>query len=119
MLDPGFGFGKRFEENYPLLARFEEFAALGFPLLAGPSRKSFIGRATSRAGGATPAGERMVGSLAAAVICIMKGAHIVRVHDVKETVEAAAMADAIELPGTRNRGTEPAFGNRVSIAERR
>ncbi|MGA1998494.1 MAG: dihydropteroate synthase [Terriglobales bacterium] len=95
VLDPGFGFGKRFEENYPLLARFEEFAALGFPLLAGPSRKSFIGRATSRAGSATPVGERMVGSLAAAVICIMKGAHIVRVHDVKETVEAAAMADAV------------------------
>jgi dihydropteroate synthase len=95
VLDPGFGFGKRFEENYPLLARFQEFAALGFPLLAGPSRKSFIGRATSRVGVAMPAGERMVGSLAAAVICIMKGAHIVRVHDVKETVEAAAMADAI------------------------
>lgn len=95
VLDPGFGFGKRFEENYPLLARFQEFAALGFPLLAGPSRKSFIGRATSRAGVTTPAGERMVGSLAAAVICIMKGAHIVRVHDVKETVEAAAMADAV------------------------
>ena len=95
VLDPGFGFGKRFEENYPLLARFQEFAALGFPLLAGPSRKSFIGRATSRAGSTTPAGERLVGSLAAAVICIMKGAHIVRVHDVKETVEAAAMADAV------------------------
>jgi len=95
VLDPGFGFGKNFEENYPLLARFEEFAGLGFPLLAGPSRKSFIGRATSRAGVLTPAGERLVGSLAAAVICIMKGAHIVRVHDVKETVEAAAMVDAV------------------------
>ncbi len=95
VLDPGFGFGKRFEENYPLLARFEEFAALGFPLLAGPSRKSFIARAVSRAGAASPAGERMAGSLAAAVICILKGAHIVRVHDVKETVEAAAIADAV------------------------
>ena len=95
VLDPGFGFGKRFEENYPLLARFEEFAALGFPLLAGPSRKSFIGQATSRARVATPAGERMGGSRAAAVICIMQGAHIVRVHDVKETVEAAAMVDAV------------------------
>lgn len=95
VLDPGFGFGKNFEENYPLLARFQEFAALGFPLLAGPSRKSFIGRATARGGSTTPAEERMVGSLAAAVICIMKGAHIVRVHDVKETVEAAAMVDAV------------------------
>ncbi len=95
VLDPGFGFGKRFEENYPLLARFEEFHALGFPLLAGPSRKSFVGKATARAGVALPAGERIIGSLAAAVIAIMKGAHIVRVHDVKETVEAAAMADAV------------------------
>lgn len=95
VLDPGFGFGKRFEENYPLLARFEEFHALGFPLLAGPSRKSFVGRATARDGVTLPAGERIMGSLAAAVICMMKGAHIVRVHDVKETVEAAAMADAI------------------------
>jgi dihydropteroate synthase len=95
VLDPGFGFGKRLEENYPLLARFEEFAALGFPLLAGPSRKSFVGQATARGGGAPAASERLAGSLAAAVICILKGAHIIRVHDVKETVEAAAMADAV------------------------
>jgi dihydropteroate synthase len=95
VLDPGFGFGKRFEENYPLLARLEQLHGLGFPLLAGPSRKSFVGRATSRVTGTAPAHERIVGSVAAAVICIMKGAHIVRVHDVKETVEAAAMADAV------------------------
>jgi dihydropteroate synthase len=95
VLDPGFGFGKRWEENFPLLQRFEEFHALGFPLLAGPSRKSFVGRATSRAGGPAPASQRIMGSLAAAVICIMKGAHIVRVHDVRETAEAAALADAV------------------------
>ena len=95
VLDPGFGFGKRLQENFPLLRRFEEFHALGFPLLAGPSRKSFVGSATARAGVTLPARERVVGSLAAAVICIMKGAHIVRVHDVRETVEAAAMADAV------------------------
>lgn len=95
VLDPGFGFGKRFEENYPLLARFEEFHALGFPLLAGPSRKSFIGRATARAGSTLPPEQRVIGSVAAAVIAIMKGAHIVRVHDVRETVEAAALADAV------------------------
>ena len=95
VLDPGFGFGKNYEENYPLLRRFEEFHRLGFPLLAGPSRKSFIGRAIAR-GGAMPAPEqRLAGSLAAAAIAIMKGSHIVRVHDVKETVEAAAVADAI------------------------
>jgi len=101
ILDPGFGFGKRMEENYPLLARFEEFHALGFPLLAGPSRKSFVGRATARAGSTIPAEERIIGSVAAAVISIMKGAHIVRVHDVRETVEAAAMADAILSSATR------------------
>jgi dihydropteroate synthase len=95
VLDPGFGFGKRLDENYPLLARFEEFAGLGFPLLAGPSRKSFVGQATARTGTPPAASERLAGSLAAAVICILKGAHIVRVHDVKETVEAAAMADAV------------------------
>ena len=95
VLDPGFGFGKRFEENHPLLARFEGFHALGFPLLAGPSRKSFIGRATARNGSTLPAEQRVIGSVAAAVIAIMKGAHIVRVHDVRETVEAAALADAI------------------------
>jgi len=95
VLDPGFGFGKRLEENYPLLARFEEFGALGFPLLAGPSRKSFVGQATRRAGGVPAASERLAGSLAAAVICILKGAHIIRVHDVKETMEAAAMTDAV------------------------
>ncbi len=95
VLDPGFGFGKRFDENYPLLARFEELHTLGFPLLAGPSRKSFVGRATARAGATPAAAERIIGSVAAAVICMMKGAQIVRVHDVRETVEAAAMVDAV------------------------
>jgi len=95
VLDPGFGFGKRFEENYPLLARFQEFHALEFPLLAGPSRKSFVGRAISRVGATVPAHERWAGSVAAAVICIMQGAHIIRVHDIAETVQAAAMADAV------------------------
>ena len=95
VLDPGFGFGKRFEENYPLLARLEELHALGFPLLVGPSRKSFIGRATARASATLPPEQRLIGSVAAAVIAIMKGAHIVRVHDVRESVEAAALADAV------------------------
>jgi len=94
VLDPGFGFGKKFEENFPLLAKMDELACLGFPLLAGTSRKSFVGRAM---GGAkdVPAAGRLSGSLAAMVISIMKGAHIVRVHDVKESVEAARVADAI------------------------
>ncbi len=95
VLDPGFGFGKRFEENYPLLARFEEFHALGFPLLAGPSRKSFVGHAVARFGETPAPDRRVIGSVAAALIGILKGAHIVRVHDVRETVEAAALADAV------------------------
>lgn len=92
VLDPGFGFGKSFEENYPLLAGLDQLAELGFPLLAGTSRKSFVGRAM---GGDPPASERLAGSLAAMVISILKGAHIVRVHDVKESVQAARLADAV------------------------
>jgi dihydropteroate synthase len=94
VLDPGFGFGKSFEENYPLLANLDELGCLGFPLLAGTSRKSFVGRAMGLAK-ETAAAERLSGSLAALVISIMKGAHIVRVHDVKESVQAARLADAI------------------------
>jgi dihydropteroate synthase len=96
VLDPGFGFGKNFGDNYPLLAKFARFHRLGFPLLAGASRKSFIGRTIAeRTGREVPPGERLNGSLAAMVACILQGAHIVRVHDVKASVEAAAVADAI------------------------
>ena len=95
VLDPGFGFGKNFEENYPLLARFQEFHAMGFPLLAGTSRKSFIGRTLAHDGQDAPHDERLHGSLAAMVACILKGAHIVRVHGVKPAVEAVRVADAI------------------------
>jgi dihydropteroate synthase len=94
VLDPGFGFGKNFEENYPLLARFEEFHRMAFPLLAGTSRKSFIGRALAKDGQDAPPDERLHGSLAAMTTCILKGAHIVRVHDVRASVEAARIADA-------------------------
>ena len=65
VLDPGFGFGKNFEENYPLLKRFESFHQLRFPLLAGVSRKSFIGRALARDGSDAPVTERLFGTLAA------------------------------------------------------
>ena len=97
VLDPGFGFGKSFEENYPLLAHMDELACLGLPLLAGTSRKSFVARAVGLDKD-HPASERLSGSLAAMVISIMKGAHIVRVHDVKESLEAARVADAIIGP---------------------
>ena len=96
VLDPGFGFGKNFEENYPLLAHLDQLLRLGFPLLAGTSRKSFVGRTVSkRTGRETPPADRLYGSIAAMVASILRGAHIVRVHDVKAAVEAAAVADEI------------------------
>ena len=96
VLDPGFGFGKNFEENYPLLARFDQLHRMGFPLLAGTSRKSFIGRTVGkRESKDAPPAERLYGSLAAMVASILRGAHIVRVHDVKPAVEAAAVADEV------------------------
>jgi len=96
VLDPGFGFGKNFDENYPLLAHFDQLHRMGFPLLAGTSRKSFVGRTVGkRAGKDAPPTDRLFGSLAAMVASILRGAHIVRVHDVKPAVEAAAVADEV------------------------
>src|ERR1039457_7057080 len=99
VLDPGFGFGKRFEENYPLLAHFAELQQMGFPLLAGLSRKSFIGRMLARDGKDAPISERLYGTLAAEVALIVKGAHMIRTHDVRSAVEAARVADAIVASG--------------------
>lgn len=95
ILDPGFGFGKSFEENYPLMAHFSDLQAAGFPLLVGTSRKSFIGRTLAHDGKDAPLEARLYGSLATQVALILKGAHIVRTHDVKASVEAARLADAI------------------------
>ena len=94
-LDPGFGFGKSFEQNYPLLARFEELQSLGFPLLAGTSRKSFLGRMLATNGKDAPVAERLYGNLAIHTALILKGAHILRTHDVKSAVEAARVTDTI------------------------
>ncbi len=94
-LDPGFGFGKNFDQNYPLLARFQELQSLGFPLLAGTSRKSFLGRTLAKDGKDAAAADRLCGNLAAQTALILKGAHILRTHDVKAAVEAARVADAI------------------------
>ncbi|MGA2235061.1 MAG: dihydropteroate synthase [Terriglobales bacterium] len=101
VLDPGFGFGKRFEENYPLLAHFAELQKMGFPLLAGVSRKSFIGRMLARDGKDKDAevGERLYGTLAAETALILKGAHIIRTHDVRFAVDAARVADTIVASG--------------------
>ena len=96
-LDPGFGFGKNFEENLALMRDFERFAELEFPLVAGVSRKSFLGRfiANARGGEPPPAGERDAASVAGAAICALRGAHIVRAHEVRATVEALAVVDAV------------------------
>jgi dihydropteroate synthase len=94
-LDPGFGFGKNFEQNYPLLARFQELQSLGFPLVAGTSRKSFLGRTLAKSGQDASGPERLHANLAAHTALILKGAHILRTHDVKPAVEAARVADQI------------------------
>jgi dihydropteroate synthase len=94
-LDPGFGFGKSFDENYPLLSRFSELQTAGFPLLAGTSRKSFVGRTLAKDGKDALPQDRLFGTLATQTALILKGAHILRTHDVKPAVEAARVADAI------------------------
>jgi dihydropteroate synthase len=94
-VDPGFGFGKNFEQNYPLLARFQELQSLGFPLLVGTSRKSFLGRVLAKDGKDAPVADRLYANLAAHTALILKGAHILRTHDVKPAVEAARVADVI------------------------
>ncbi len=97
VLDPGYGFGKRLEENYPLLARQNELRALGQPLLAGVSRKSFLGRALRPLYGGVdaPVEKRLHATVAATVAAILNGADIVRVHDVRPAVEATRIADAV------------------------
>lgn len=96
VLDPGFGFGKNFEDNYPLLANLGKLQRLGFPLLSGTSRKSFVGRTVAnRTGREQPPSHRLYGSLAAMVASILQGTHIVRVHEVASAVEAVAVADAV------------------------
>ncbi|HLJ86312.1 MAG TPA: dihydropteroate synthase [Candidatus Angelobacter sp.] len=95
LLDAGFGFGKIFGQNYPLLAGLHRLHDLGLPLLSGTSRKSFIGRALAREGKDAPPSERLYGSLAAMTASILQGVHIVRVHEVKPAVEAAKVADEV------------------------
>jgi dihydropteroate synthase len=96
VLDPGYGFGKAYESNYPLLAHLGDLLSLGQPLLAGVSRKSFLGRTLAGvAGTEVPMQQRGNATLAATTAAILAGASIVRVHDVRPALEAAAIADAI------------------------
>ncbi len=97
VLDPGYGFGKKFDENYTLLARQAELVALGRPLLVGVSRKSFLAHTLAPLHGGKPAPveAREAASIAAMVAAILHGASIVRVHDVRSAREAARIADAV------------------------
>ena len=91
VVDPGFGFGKRLEHNLSLLKRLDELAKLGLPLMVGLSRKSMIGAVLDR-----PVTQRLYGSLAAAVLAVARGAVLVRVHDVRATVEALKVYEAVK-----------------------
>jgi len=90
ILDPGIGFGKSVAQNLELIDRLEEIRALGYPVLLGPSRKSFIGYTLD-----LPPDERLEGTAAAVAVGIVRGADIVRIHDVQQIVRVARMADAI------------------------
>ncbi|MGI2100744.1 dihydropteroate synthase [Shewanella oncorhynchi] len=91
ILDPGFGFGKSLEHNYELLAKLDSFAQFDLPILIGLSRKSMIGNLLAK-----PTSERLAGSLAGAMIAAQKGAHIIRVHDVTETVDMLKVLQATQ-----------------------
>ena len=90
ILDPGIGFGKTLEQNLAILNRLGWFERFNLPLMIGTSRKSFIGRITGR-----PEQERVFGTAASVAIAIVRGAHLVRVHDVRQMVEVARLSDAI------------------------
>ncbi len=105
VLDPGFGFGKSLDENYPLLAQFEELHRLGYPVLAGPSRKRFLGRTLAQMyGHEVPPDQRVNATITAITTAVLAGAHLIRVHDVQAAREAVAIADAI-------RGDSPMASN--------
>ncbi len=95
IVDPGIGFGKTVAGNLLLLHHLEAIAALGLPVLVGASRKSSIARAGSGTGEALPLGERLFASVGAAVAAYLGGAHLLRVHDVRATIEALRVAQAI------------------------
>ena len=92
IVDPGIGFGKTFDHNLEILNKLEQFTLLEKPLLVGPSRKAFLGKIL----GGAPAADRLEGTAAAVAVSIMKGANIIRVHDVKEMVKVARVTDAIQ-----------------------
>ncbi|MBT5110503.1 MAG: dihydropteroate synthase, partial [Rhodospirillaceae bacterium] len=90
ILDPGLGFGKTVEQNLAIMNNLDAFEGLGYPILVGPSRKSFIGRVLD-----LPVEDRIEGTAATLAICIARGANIVRVHDVEAMVRVVRMTDAM------------------------
>jgi dihydropteroate synthase len=101
LLDPGIGFGKNYRQNFEAIARLPELARLGYPLVAGVSRKTFIGWALAGKGQVWPAEKRQWGTAAAVTAAILNGAHIVRVHDVSETWQVARIADLVLSAASR------------------
>ena len=100
VFDPGLGFAKNTKQSIALCARLGELVALGYPVLVGPSRKSFVARAAAPdASVIAPPAERLGGTLAAVLACVARGAAIVRVHDVATVVQALAVAAAIDASG--------------------
>ena len=90
-IDPGFGFGKSLEHNLKMLADFDQFSQLGYPVLAGISRKSMLGKLTGR-----DTNDRVAPSIAAAILAADRGARIIRVHDVQETVDSLKLWEAVQ-----------------------
>ncbi len=103
IVDPGIGFGKSFEQNYELLAKLNEIARLGYPLLVGTSRKGFLGKTLARDGQPAPPEERVWGTAATVTASILGGAHIVRVHDVAAMAQVACVADCVLISGHSRR----------------
>jgi dihydropteroate synthase len=104
VLDPGIGFGKSYAQNCELLARLPELARLGYPLLVGTSRKSFIGKVLEKSNLRAGSGaERIWGTAATVAASILQGAHIVRVHDVAEMTQVARVSDAVAAAQLMNR----------------
>ena len=90
ILDPGIGFGKKVRDNFQLINQLNEFCKLGFPVMIGPSRKSFIGTTLN-----LPVDDRLEGTAAAVAVGVMNGARIVRVHDVKEIKRVVTIVEKI------------------------
>ncbi|MBM3296474.1 MAG: dihydropteroate synthase [Candidatus Aminicenantes bacterium] len=102
VLDPGIGFGKRLDDNLALINNLPALGESGYPLLVGPSRKSFLGALLD-----LPAEERLEGTLAAAVLSVVRGAHVLRVHDVRAVSRAVRTAEAVLAEGRETGSREP------------